>query len=71
MDAVLDRWLDRPVVRTHHARAAAVTPDALWRAAQSVRLADTRVLGRVIVDIYHRDYQPVSAATQTAHLGAH
>ena len=33
--------------------------------------ARTRVLGRVIVDIYQRDYQPVSAATQTTHLGAH
>jgi hypothetical protein len=34
--------------------------------------ARTRVLGRVIVDIYQHDYQAVSAATQTAHLaGAH
>ncbi|HEY3019076.1 MAG TPA: hypothetical protein VGJ32_02745 [Solirubrobacteraceae bacterium] len=44
----LDRWLDRPAVRTHHARAAAAPPDALWRAAHSVRLADTRLLGRVV-----------------------
>jgi hypothetical protein len=28
--------------------------------------ANTRVLGRVIVDIYQRDYQPVATATQTA-----
>jgi hypothetical protein len=34
--------------------------------------ARTRVLGRVIVDIYQREYQPVSATTQTANLaGAH
>src|SRR3954447_15199129 len=44
----LDRWLDRPVVRTHHARRAAAPPEALWHAAQSVRLADTRLLGRVV-----------------------
>src|SRR3954447_15677110 len=44
----LDRWLDRPVVRTHHARGATAPPEALWHAAQSVRLDDTRVLGRVV-----------------------
>jgi hypothetical protein len=48
MRADLDRWLDRPAVRTHHARAAAAPPDALWRAAQSVRVSDTRLLGRVV-----------------------
>jgi hypothetical protein len=48
MRADLDRWLDRPAVRTHHARAAAAPPDALWRAAQGVRLADTRLLGRIV-----------------------
>jgi hypothetical protein len=44
----LDRWLDRPAVRTHHTRSSAAAPDALWRAAQTVRLCDTHVLGRVV-----------------------
>ena len=44
----LDDWLADPAVRTHHARSAAATPDALWRGAESVRLTDTRVLGRVV-----------------------
>src|SRR4051812_38655657 len=44
----LDRWLDRPLVRTHHTRPASPPPGALWRAAQTVRLADTRLLGRVV-----------------------
>ena len=48
MQPSLDRWLDRPVVCTHHARTATATPDALWEAAQTVRLADTRLLGRVV-----------------------
>ena len=48
MGTRLDRWLDRPAVRTRHARAAAASPDALWQAAQDVRLADTRLLGRVV-----------------------
>src|SRR2546423_12829756 len=48
MHDVLDRWLDRPAVRTHHARASRAPADALWRAAQEVRLADTRLLGRVV-----------------------
>jgi hypothetical protein len=44
----LDDWLGDPAVRTHHARSASAAPDALWRAAQTVRLSDTRVLGRVV-----------------------
>jgi len=44
----LDAWLPRPSVRTHHRRAAAATPDALWRAAQEIRLADTRTLGHMV-----------------------
>ncbi len=43
----LDHWLDRPVVRVHHRRAASAPAGALWRAAQDVRLSDTR-LGRVV-----------------------
>jgi hypothetical protein len=44
----LDDWLGDPAIRTHHRRSAAVAPDALWGAAQTVRLSDTRVLGRVV-----------------------
>ena len=44
----LDRWLPAPVVRIHHQRPAAAAPDVLWAAAQSVRLSDTRRLGRLV-----------------------
>jgi hypothetical protein len=44
----LDSWLDRPVIRIHHQREADVEPAAMWSAARSVRLADTRALGRLI-----------------------
>ena len=44
----LDRWLADAAVRTHHRRTATATPAALWRAAQEIRLADTRALGRLI-----------------------
>ena len=41
-DERLDDWIPDPAVRTHHRRSAATTPEALWHAARSVRLADTR-----------------------------
>jgi len=44
----LDDWLGRPAICTHHRRSAAAAPDALWQAAQTVRLSDTRLLGRVV-----------------------
>jgi hypothetical protein len=44
----LDSWLEQPVVRIHHRREADVEPEALWAAARSIRLADTRALGRLI-----------------------
>lgn len=44
----LDRWLADPAVCTHHRRDAAATPDALWRAASSLRLEETRTLGRLV-----------------------
>jgi hypothetical protein len=44
----LDAWLPEPVVRTHHRRAADSQPDALWHAANGVRLSDTRTLGRLV-----------------------
>jgi hypothetical protein len=47
-DTRLDHWLPEPVVRTHHRRAVAAAPDDLWRAANGVRLSDTRTLGRLV-----------------------
>ena len=44
----LDAWLASPGVRTHHRRAAAAAPADLWRCATSVRLDDTRTLGRLV-----------------------
>ena len=44
----IDDWLGSPVVRTHHHRRAAATPDALWAAAGAVRLSETRTLGRLV-----------------------
>lgn len=44
----LDAWLRKPVVRTRHRREAAATPEALWSAAEGVRLRDTRGLGRMV-----------------------
>jgi hypothetical protein len=44
----LDTWLPEPVVRTHHRRTVAGTPDELWRAANGVRLSETRTLGRLV-----------------------
>ena len=47
-DDRLDAWLPSPAVRIEHSRRAAAGPDALWRAASTVRLRDTRTLGRVV-----------------------
>jgi hypothetical protein len=47
-DTRLDAWLPEPVVRTRHRRAADAEPDALWRAANDLRLSDTRTLGRLV-----------------------
>src|SRR4051794_4200417 len=44
----LDRWLADPAIRTRHREVARTGPDALWEAAQLVRLRDTRRLGRVV-----------------------
>jgi hypothetical protein len=44
----LDAWSGDPIVRTHHRRAAAAEPAALWDAATRVRLEDTRTLGRLV-----------------------
>ena len=44
----LDHWLPRAAVRTAHRRASTAAADELWRAAQGLRLSDTRALGRLI-----------------------
>jgi hypothetical protein len=44
----LDRWLPEPTIRTHHRRASVVGPTRLWRAARTLRLSDTQLLGRLI-----------------------
>jgi hypothetical protein len=44
----LDSWIERPLVRVRHRREAQLEPAALWDAARSVRLADTRALGRLV-----------------------
>ena len=44
----LDAWMASPTVRTRRERAAFVPADELWRAAESVRLSDTRTVGRLI-----------------------
>jgi hypothetical protein len=44
----LDHWLADPAVRTRHRRRSAADPERLWEAAASMRLADTRSLGRLV-----------------------
>jgi hypothetical protein len=44
----LDRWLSEPAIRTHHRRASLADPTRLWRAARTLRLSDTQLLGRLI-----------------------
>jgi hypothetical protein len=44
----LDDWIPGPQVRTHHRRSADATPEALWEAARSVRLSDTRRLAHLV-----------------------
>jgi hypothetical protein len=44
----LDRWLRDPVIRSHHRREANAPPAALWHAAESVRIGETGMLGRIV-----------------------
>jgi hypothetical protein len=44
----LDHWLSEPVLRTCHRREVSATEDELWATAESVRLRDCRILGRLI-----------------------
>lgn len=44
----LDHWLEKPSLTVRHSREADADPDLLWEAACAVRLADTRLLGRLV-----------------------
>jgi hypothetical protein len=44
----LDDWLSEPSIRVSHRRNSSAPADRLWEAAQTVRLSDTRVLGRLV-----------------------
>jgi hypothetical protein len=44
----LNRWLDQPAVRIVHWRGSRVEPGRLWEAARSIRLDQTRLLGRLV-----------------------
>src|SRR5947209_8563583 len=44
----LDRWLPEPQVRTRQRRRAHANPEALWHAAETVRVRDAPALGRVV-----------------------
>jgi hypothetical protein len=44
----LDRRLPDPAVRTHHRREAATDPAILWAAAESVRIGESGLLGRLV-----------------------
>jgi hypothetical protein len=44
----LDGWLAAPALRVSYRRASGASEAALWDAARSVRVADTRTLGRLV-----------------------
>jgi hypothetical protein len=44
----LDHWLADPAIRVHHRREAGASEARLWEAARSVRVQDTRMLGRLL-----------------------
>jgi hypothetical protein len=44
----LDHWLAKPSMRVAHRRESDASPERLWEAARSVRLADARMLGRLV-----------------------
>jgi hypothetical protein len=44
----LDHWLPEPSMRVAHRRESDAPPERLWEAARTIRLADTRMLGRLV-----------------------
>jgi len=44
----LDAWLPKPALRVRQRRESRASAEQLWEAAQTVRLSETRVLGRLV-----------------------
>jgi hypothetical protein len=44
----LDRWVPDPQIRTRHRRVSRAPADALWAAANAVRLEQTGTIGRLV-----------------------
>jgi hypothetical protein len=44
----LDYWLPDPSLRVAYRRESSAPPERLWEAARSIRLTDTRLLGRLV-----------------------
>jgi hypothetical protein len=44
----LDAWLPDPQVRTRHELSAAAAPEELWHAAETVRVCEAPLLGRIV-----------------------
>ncbi len=48
VEDALERWAGAPAVTSHHRREARADPQTLWEAAGSIKLSDTRSLGRLV-----------------------
>ncbi len=48
VEDAMERWAGEPTVRSYHRRVVDADPARLWEAARSVRLDDTRTLGRLV-----------------------
>lgn len=48
IDLRLDTWIADPTIRVAHRRTGRASVEELWQAAQTVRLADTQMLGRLV-----------------------
>jgi hypothetical protein len=48
VEDLLEQWAGAPAVKSRHTRSAGVGAQPLWDAAATVRLSDTRTLGRLI-----------------------
>ena len=48
IEDAIDRWAGEPGVRSFHRRVVDADPQTLWDAAKTVRLDDTRTLGRLV-----------------------
>jgi hypothetical protein len=61
-NAVLDRWLPDPTVRTLHRRRSAASPEVLWAAARAAAIGDTLTL-RPLIMLRLRGARPTTATT--------